>query len=79
MIGGAIRAPPALWAWIQGRSFWNGRDWKYCNLTEHTEEVSQEDYSIGGGVQDDSLHQFLGVAMTASSKEIKRVYYKLAI
>jgi curved DNA-binding protein CbpA len=79
LIGGIIATPITVWAWLQGKVYWKDNAWQYYNLNQHAEELS----ATGGGrllgqVQDDSLYQILGVETTASAKEIKRAYYKLA-
>lgn len=81
-VAGLVRTPTSLLAQIQGKQYYNTTEdiWQTYNLTEHYHLLSE---SGGGrlravGVQDDSFYKLLRVSTDATSKEIKRAYYKLA-
>jgi len=80
VVSGIVATPRALWAWIEGRVDYQEHDgvWRFYNLTQHFETLASPLHSSNGNVQDNSFYELLGVETTASPKEIKRAYYKLA-
>jgi curved DNA-binding protein CbpA len=79
LVVGLIYTPRALWARLQGRTYFqrDKRKWKHYNLTEHMNELSSASFN-NGIVQDNSLYEILDIEPTATAKEIKRAYYQLA-
>jgi curved DNA-binding protein CbpA len=79
LVVGLIHTPRALWARLQGRTYFqqDKRKWKHYNLTEHMNELSSASFN-NGIVQDNSLYKILDIESTATAKEIKKAYFKLA-
>lgn len=76
---GLIATPAAIYAAHVGQ-IWNetSQKYDYYNLDQEANETKSSEYDTNRNVADMTYYNLLQVNTTASSKEIKRAYYRIA-
>jgi hypothetical protein len=79
LIQGILNTRTAIQAFGEGK-MWSPVDcqWENYSMTEEAKELSSPRKRQSTSVRDNSYYQILGVSSDASSKEIKRSYYRKA-
>mmetsp|Transcript_9416 Transcript_9416/g.17097 ORF Transcript_9416/g.17097 Transcript_9416/m.17097 type:complete len:613 (-) Transcript_9416:1759-3597(-) len=79
LIQGILNTRTAIQAFGEGK-MWSQVDcqWETYSMTEEAKELSSPRKRQSTSVKDNSYYQILGVSSDASSKEIKRSYYRKA-